>query len=236
MMQPMTEAPEGILLVDKPEGKTSFHLVKELRHRLKVKKIGHAGTLDPLATGVMVMLIGRNYTRLSDQFLLSDKEYLAEIALGSATDTYDAEGTVIATSPLEPTLEQVKAALALFSGSIQQVPPMYSARKINGQKLYDLARQGKEVERPPIAIHTEITLVDYTFPKLTIRVSCSKGTYIRTLADDIGKTLGCYGHIQALRRLRSGHFHIDQCLPFDHIKDPAFDLLACLQKDLLSST
>lgn len=213
MTEPSTHSPpHGILLVDKPVGKTSFGLVAQLRKLLQVKKIGHAGTLDPFATGVMVMLIGRDYTKLSDRFLTQDKEYIATLKLGEATDTYDCDGTVTFESQKIPTLEELKEAISGFQGEIEQTPPMYSAKKINGKKLYELARKGEEVERKPVSIKVEIELISYDYPLASIRVACSKGTYIRSLAHDIGSTLGCGAHLVQLRRTKSGPFHIEDCL------------------------
>lgn len=209
-----TNSPEisGILLVDKPIGKTSFSLIGALRRILGVKKIGHAGTLDPFATGVMILLVGRQFTRLSDQFLCDNKEYVAEMHLGVATDSYDCDGTVTATSSIKPTREEIDVILNQFQGEVEQVPPMFSAKKINGKKLYELARQGKEIERKAVKVHLQTEILDYTYPYLTIRVSCSKGTYIRSIAHDMGVLLGCGAHLTKLRRTRSGTFNIDQCL------------------------
>ncbi len=178
---------QGLLLVDKPRGKTSFSLVATLRRILGVKKIGHAGTLDPMATGVMVMLIGTHFTRLSDKFLNDDKEYEAEVTLGSTTDTYDAEGVILEKSEIIPTPEQVKQAIEVFQGEILQIPPMYSAKKVNGKKLYELARQGRQVEREPVKIQLETQLLFYQYPLLKLHVKCSKGTYVRSLAYYLGK-------------------------------------------------
>lgn len=203
---------EGILLINKPEGKTSFSLVAALRRLLKVKKVGHAGTLDPFATGVMILLVGKNYTRRSNEYLQQDKEYLGRLQLGVATDTFDRDGTVTTTSDKVPALEDVEAALAQFQGTIEQLPPMFSAKKVNGKKLCDLARQGITVERKPVKVTVSTELLDYTYPHLDIRVTCSKGTYIRTLAHDIGRLLGCCAYLTKLTRTRSGQFELDQCL------------------------
>ncbi len=203
---------EGILLVDKSKGPSSFSLVRTLRKRLGVKKIGHAGTLDPFATGVMVMLIGRRYTRLSDQFLCNDKEYRAEVFLGITTDTYDSEGAVIAQSTHIPTLEDIQEALKLFQGEIEQVPPMYSAKKKDGKKLYELARKGIEIERKPVKISLQTQFIRYEYPYLELQIDCSKGTYIRSVAYDLGLKLGCGAHLTNLRRTRSGRFNIEDCI------------------------
>jgi tRNA pseudouridine55 synthase len=220
----MTSDAKGILLIDKPRGKTSFSLVSSLRKLLGVKKIGHAGTLDPFATGVMVMLIGREYTRQSDQFLCEDKEYLAQIHLGISTDTFDCEGAIEKQSDLVPTLEQIERVLNQFQGELDQVPPMYSAKKINGKKLCELARKGKTVERQPVKVKVKITLISYEYPFVNIAVSCSKGTYIRSLAYDIGNVLGCGGHLSKLQRTRSGPFSINDCFDGSLLHSPSLDL------------
>ena len=221
---------EGILLVDKEKGRTAFYLVKVLRKLSGIKKIGHAGILDPFATGVMVMLIGRPYTKISDRFLKDDKEYIATIKLGEATDTFDCDGAVTRTSDCHPSLSEVEVALSDFQGTIEQVPPMFSAKKINGQKLYHLARQGIEVERKPITIHVTTTLLDYSYPYLKIRVACSKGTYIRSIANDLGEKLQAFGHLVALERVRSGAFHLDDCINAHDLADPAFSYIPHLRK------
>jgi len=208
----MDNPPHGILLVDKPKGKTSFQLVAALRRILGVKRIGHAGTLDPFATGVMIMLIGREYTKLSDTFLNSEKEYFGQIKLGISTDTYDCDGVVTATSEMVPTKEDVQRVVDQFQGEIEQIPPMFSAKKIQGKKLYELARKGQTIERAPVKIKVNIRIVSYEYPYLNIAVTCSKGTYIRSLAHDIGLSLGCGGHLTALQRTRSGDYKIESCL------------------------
>jgi tRNA pseudouridine55 synthase len=212
--------PEGILLVDKPYGWTSFRLVHVLRKRLGVKKIGHAGTLDPCATGVMVMLIGRRYTRLSNSFLSKEKEYVAKVRLGITTETYDREGKETGCSSFVPSLEEVENILKEFQGEVQQIPPMYSAKKKQGKKLYELARQGKEVEREPVKVWMKTELMSYVYPFLELRVTCSKGTYIRSLADDAGKRLGCGAHLADLQRTRSGDFHLEECIAEKDLDDP----------------
>lgn len=211
---------EGVLLVDKPRGKTSFSLVAQLRRKTGIQKIGHAGTLDPFATGVMVMLIGKNFTRQSDKFLCEDKEYWCKVKLGVDTDTYDCEGKITRTSDKIPTLEELQEALMSFQGTILQTPPMFSAKKIQGQKLYELARKGKEVERQPVQVTLLTTLISYNYPHIELQISCSKGTYVRSIAYDLGQKLGCGGHLAELRRLRSGKFLIKDCIDgnllYDH--------------------
>lgn len=203
---------QGILPVNKPRGKTAFSLVASLRRILGVSKIGHAGTLDPFATGVMVMLIGRSFTKLSDQFLVADKEYQAMVLLGTSTDSFDCDGTVIASSTLIPSQESIEEVIAKFQGEIEQIPPMFSAKKVNGKKLYELARQGRTIDRQPVKIHVATTLLNYQYPYLEIKVTCSKGTYIRSIAHDMGQMLGCGAHLVRLQRVRSGTFHLDQCV------------------------
>lgn len=203
---------EGILIVDKPRGKTSFSLVAELRRALGVKKIGHAGTLDPFATGVMVMLIGRRYTKLSDSFLTCDKEYLAKVYLGQSTDTFDCDGKLIKESQAVPSLEEVIEELKNFQGEVEQTPPMFSAKKVNGKKLYELARQGQTIERKPVKVFLHTELVAYQYPILELRINCSKGTYIRSIANDLGQRLGCGAHLTELIRTRSGNYHLEDSL------------------------
>lgn len=215
---------EGILLIDKPRGPSSFKLVQILRKRLGVKKIGHAGTLDPFATGVMVMLIGRNYTRLSNHFLESNKEYIATIQLGIKTDTYDSEGALLARSEKIPTFVEIEKAIQHFQGEIEQIPPMYSAKKIGGKKLYELARRGIEVQREPVKIQLETHLISYEYPLLELRIECSKGTYIRSIADEMGTMLGCGAHLAHLKRTRSGCFHLADCIGEEELLSPAFNL------------
>jgi tRNA pseudouridine55 synthase len=236
-MQMNQKAIEGILLVDKPKGKTSFSLIAALRKILNVQKIGHAGTLDPMATGVMVLLIGKRYTTLSDQLISNDKEYLAEITLGAATDTYDAEGTVTETSPLLPSHDQIEEALQAFQGTILQTPPMFSAKKVQGQKLYDLARKGVEIERKSVEVKVQTELLEYLYPKIHLRINCSKGTYVRSIAHDLGKALACHGHLSALVRSRSGTFSLQKCVSGDQIFNTPLDVaktivLENLQKGL----
>lgn len=208
---------QGILLLDKPKGKTAFDMVAILRRRLGVRTIGHAGTLDPMATGVMVMLIGKKYTTLSNQFIADEKEYLARVCLGMETDTYDAEGKEIATSALIPTHEAVIEAINQFQGEILQIPPMFSAKKINGKKLYELARKGKTVERAPVKLRVTTELLNYNYPWIDLRVTCSKGTYIRSLAHDLGQQLKCGAHLIELTRIRSGSCLLSDCLKADQL-------------------
>lgn len=198
----------GIINVYKPSGMTSHDVVSRLRKLLNIKKIGHTGTLDPDAVGVLPMCIGRA-TKTADMLTAADKQYIAEVTLGCETDTQDKSGTVINSAQVNVSEADIQRILKNFEGNITQVPPMYSAIKVNGQKLCDLAREGKEVERKPrnITIYKieplEFDLINNRF---TIRVDCSKGTYIRTLCTDIGRRLGCYAHMSTLERTRSGRF------------------------------
>lgn len=205
--------PSGILLIDKPKGKTSFSLVATLRRLLKVKKIGHAGTLDPFATGVMVLLVGRQYTSLSDRFLGVEKEYIATVHLGIETDSYDCDGKILYENTLiHPSLHELQQALLHFQGEVLQTPPMFSAKKKNGKKLYELARQGISIERKAAAVTMHTELISYTYPKAVLKVRCSKGTYIRSIAHDLGKLLGCGAHLTELQRTKSGSFLLKDCL------------------------
>lgn len=228
-MKPESHPPEGILLVNKPKGVTSFSLVGKLRKILNVKKIGHAGTLDPFATGVMVMLIGRNFTRLSDSFLACDKEYIAELRFGQSTDSYDSDGELTAESDLVPTQEALEEVIAEFQGSIMQVPPMFSAKKVGGRKLCDLARKGQEVERKAVPVEVTTTLLSYAYPHAIIRVAASKGTYIRCIGHEIGEKLGCKAHLSELQRIRSGSFHLKDCMDGNFHDSSLEDVLPYLQ-------
>lgn len=225
-----TELKEGLLLINKPEGRTSFSLIRSLRKLTGIKKIGHAGTLDPFATGVMVVLIGREYTRLSDKLLFQDKEYLANVSLGVSTDTYDCDGKIVARSKKVPTLEQIYATLAKFQGEIEQIPPMYSAKKIEGKKLYELARKGQVIERTPAKIQLTTECLSYHYPILSLRVACSKGTYIRSIAHEIGQLLGCGAHLSKLNRTRSGNFCLESCIDGNLLDLPSFDITPHLLK------
>lgn len=212
--------PEGILLVNKPKGKTSFSLVAALRRKLGVKKIGHTGTLDPFATGLVVLLVGKNYTRLSNQFLEKDKEYIARLHLGITTDTYDTEGKVTKTSEHIPSHEDIVKVIQHFQGKILQTPPMFSAKKIQGKKLYELARKGISIERKPVEVDVATTIIHYEYPFLDLHVKSSKGTYIRSLAYDIGELLGCGAHLAELQRTRSGEFTLSNSIDGSLINEP----------------
>lgn len=202
----------GILIVNKPEGKTSFDMIRDVRIKYQTKKVGHIGTLDPLAQGVLPILIGEA-TKLSDILMEHDKEYIAELYLGKSTSTGDREGDVIKEDKdlKQYDIEKIKNALNTFLGKTYQIPPMYSAIKVNGKKLYELARKGVEVEREKRKINiSEIELLDYKDNIIKYRVVCSKGTYIRVLCEDIAKALGTCGYMKSLLRTRVGKFTIDK--------------------------
>lgn len=208
---------EGILPIDKPKGRSSFSLIPSLRKKLQVQKIGHSGTLDPIASGVLIFLIGKNYTKLQGQLMKADKEYTAKLVLGVATDTYDIEGKVTHTSLKKPTLENVSQALETFQGEILQVPPMFSAKKHKGKRLYSLARSGVTVAREPVRVWVKVSLQSYSYPHLHLHIHCSSGTYIRSIANDLGNFLGCYAHIEELFRTRCGEFSLSDCIPFSEV-------------------
>lgn len=202
----------GIVIIDKPAGWTSQDVVSKLRGVLHTRRIGHGGTLDPMATGVLPVFVGRG-TRAVEFFEHAEKTYEAALRLGIITDTEDITGTVLEEKPVSVTPEQLEAALSQFRGEIQQIPPMYSALKINGQKLCDLARKGKQVERQPrtITIH-RLDCLSFDGQTAQLRVTCSKGTYIRTLCKDIGDALGCGGCMESLRRTAAGAYTIDEAV------------------------
>ncbi|WP_348664163.1 tRNA pseudouridine(55) synthase TruB [Chlamydia vaughanii] len=223
-MELATELKEGILLIDKPEGRTSFSLIRALTKLIGVKKIGHAGTLDPFATGVMVMLVGRKFTRLSDVLLFEDKEYAGVAHFGTTTDSYDCNGKIVGRSKKIPTYEEILEAAQYFQGEIQQIPPMFSAKKINGKKLYEYARKGLSIERRHSTVQVSLQITKYEYPLLHFSVHCSKGTYIRSIAHELGNMLGCGAYLEELRRLRSGSFSIDQCIDGRLLDNPDFDV------------
>lgn len=210
---------DGIVIVDKPQGWTSQDVTARLRRVFGTRRIGHGGTLDPMATGVLPVFVGRA-TRAVEFFEHAEKTYETVLRLGITTDTEDMTGTVLTEENVFFTEEQLQETLAAFRGEILQVPPMYSALKVNGQKLCDLARKGKTVERQPrpITIH-ELTLVERGENTLRLRVRCSKGTYIRTLCKDIGEKLGCGGCMESLRRVAAGEYTIDEAVPLQTLLD-----------------
>ena len=212
---------DGIVIVDKPQDWTSQDVTARLRRVFNTRRIGHGGTLDPMATGVLPVFVGRA-TRGVEFFEHAEKTYEAVLRLGLTTDTEDVTGTVLTEAPVSATDEQIAETLEAFRGNIMQVPPMYSALKVNGQKLCDLARKGKTVERQPrpITIH-ELTLLERGENTLHLRVRCSKGTYIRTLCKDIGEALGCGGCMERLRRVQAGEYTIEEAVPLQELLDTA---------------
>ena len=203
----------GIVIVDKPAGWTSQDVVSKLRGVFKTRRIGHGGTLDPMATGVLPVFVGRA-TRGVEFFEHAEKTYEAVVQLGVTTDTEDTTGTVLEEKPVSVTESEFLSVLGQFRGEIQQIPPMYSALKVNGQKLYDLARQGREVERKSRAITIfKLECLEFSGDSARILVHCSKGTYIRTLCKDIGAALGCGGCMAQLRRVQAGEYSISQAVP-----------------------
>lgn len=210
----------GLILVNKPVGITSFKLVHIIKKKLNVKKVGHCGTLDPLASGLMIVLVGK-YTKLQDKFMKQDKVYHATIKLGLKTDSGDLDGKIISQSDFSHvTKEIIEQVCKSFMGKINQIPPMYSALKVNGQKLYTLARKGITIERKPreITIYS-IDLTDYQKDNFSIRVRCSSGTYIRTLAEDIGKKLNTDTVLINLIREEIGNYKLSDSLNIDDIKE-----------------
>lgn len=209
----------GIVIVDKPEGWTSQDVTARLRRVFNTRRIGHGGTLDPMATGVLPVFVGRA-TRGVEFFEHAEKTYEATLRLGLITDTEDVTGAVLEQRPVEVSEQAFLDVLSRFRGEILQVPPMYSALKVNGQKLCDLARKGKEVERQPrpITIH-ELECLEFTGETARLRVRCSKGTYIRTLCKDIGEALGCGGCMEALRRVQAGEYGIEEAVPLQDLLD-----------------
>ena len=211
----------GIVIIDKPAGWTSQDVTARLRRVFGTRRIGHGGTLDPMATGVLPVFVGRA-TRGVEFFEHAEKTYETELLLGVATDTEDTTGTVLFRREVSVTQEQLTEVLERFRGEIMQIPPMYSALKVNGQKLCDLARKGRQVERQPrpVTIH-ELTLLSREGDTLHLRVRCSKGTYIRTLCADIGEALGCGGCMQALRRTQAGEYTIAEAVPLQQLLEAA---------------
>ncbi len=209
----------GILIVDKPAGWTSQDVAAKLRGVFHERRVGHGGTLDPMATGVLPVFIGRA-TRAAEFMESAEKEYVAGLRLGLVTNTQDTSGETLCEQPVSVTREQLEAVLRRFTGPIEQIPPMYSAVKIGGRKLYELARKGQEIERTPraVTIH-ELELLDGGGADWTLRVRCTKGTYVRTLCHDIGAALGCGGCMSSLRRTMAGRFPLDGALTMTQILD-----------------
>ena len=219
MLAPQKEL-DGVLLVDKPTDHTSHDVVARLRGKLRMKRIGHAGTLDPMATGLLVILVGKS-TRLSQYLVGIDKEYEGTMELGKTTNSQDADGEVMETRPVpELTEEGVRTVIQGFLGDQYQLPPMFSAIKIDGVPLYKTARKGGEVEREPRFIRVmSWDLLRFASPRLDFRLRCTKGTYVRTLGHDLGTKLGCGAHLTALRRTATDRFHVSQALTLDQLQE-----------------
>lgn len=209
---------DGAILIDKPVGPTSHDVVDSIRRRFQIKKVGHCGTLDPNATGLLIIVLGRG-TKLSEKLMGDDKVYEGTIKFGETTDSYDTDGELTASLPVPlMTLEQLNEEAAKFIGDQLQVPPMVSAIKKNGVPLYKLARKGIEIEREPRLIHIyNFRFTDYTEPLGQFRVACTKGTYVRSIAHDLGQKLGCGAHLATLRRSVSGKFEVADAIKFDDV-------------------
>jgi tRNA pseudouridine55 synthase len=215
-----TVTPDGVLLVDKAEGMTSHDVVAVLRRKLDIKKVGHCGTLDPIATGLLLLTIGRG-TKIQDLLMSEDKEYVGTLSLGVSTSTQDRQGAVVEERPVPQLNEsEIRAAFEKFRGDFYQMPPMVSAIKQGGVPLYKLARQGKVVEREPRLVHVYRYTIDrIALPEIGFSVMCSKGFYVRTYAHDIGAALGCGAHLKSLRRTKSGRFDVANAISVDEIKN-----------------
>jgi tRNA pseudouridine55 synthase len=217
MMQEFT-ALDGAILIDKPAGPTSHDVVDAIRRQFRIKKVGHCGTLDPNATGLLIVVLGRG-TKLSEKLMSEDKVYEGALKLGESTSSYDADGELVASLPVPPlTLEELNAAAAEFVGDLMQTPPMVSAVKIDGVPLYKLARKGIEVPREPRLVHIyNFRFSAYQEPLAHFRLACTKGTYVRSIAHDLGQKLGCGGHLATLRRVTSGKFDVAQAIPLGEV-------------------
>ncbi|MCE2469256.1 MAG: tRNA pseudouridine(55) synthase TruB [Dehalococcoidia bacterium] len=213
---------DGVINMDKPTGATSMDMVRMIKRLTGVKRVGHAGTLDPIASGVLPICLGQA-TRLMEHMVDGRKIYRGELALGVSTDTYDAQGEAVEERPWDAVArEQLEALLPQFTGNVQQRPPMYSALKHQGRRLYDLAREGLEVERPAREVAVfNLALTEWAPPRAVIEAECGRGFYMRTLAHDLGEALGCGAHLSALARLRAGAFRIDDALQSEHLQQAA---------------
>ncbi len=204
---------EGVLSIDKPAGLSSHDVVARIRLISGIRRVGHTGTLDPLATGLLILCLGRA-TRLAEFLAGQNKEYLATIRLGQETNTFDAEGTIVAEKPVNVSKIQLLAALEQFRGKIKQIPPMYSAVKVDGQPLYRRARQGKVIDRPAREVTIfELDLYCWQSPEIQVRLVCSSGTYVRVIAHDLGRSLGCGAYLMGLRRTAVGNHRVDTAIP-----------------------
>jgi tRNA pseudouridine55 synthase len=217
MMQEFS-ALDGAILIDKPAGPTSHDVVDAIRRQFGIKKVGHCGTLDPNATGLLIIVLGRG-TKLSEKLMSDDKVYEGAIKFGETTNSYDADGELVASLPVPPmTVEQLNEATAPFIGDLMQTPPMVSAVKINGVPLYKLARKGIEVPREPRLVHVyNFKFSAYQEPLGHFRLACTKGTYVRSIAHELGEKLGCGAHLASLRRVNSGKFDVAQAIPLAEV-------------------
>lgn len=215
----LIDDPAGILLADKPSGPTSHDLVDRVRRRFRFKRVGHCGTLDPQATGLLVLVIGRA-TKLSERLMGDDKEYEGTLRLGVTTTSQDADGKILAEQPVPPLApERIEEVFSMFRGDLLQTPPMVSAKKIAGVPLYKLARKGQEVERKPRMIHIfRLEILRTELPEVDFRLLCTKGTYVRTLCHDLGEKFGCGGHLSRLRRTASGKFRVEKAATLETIE------------------
>lgn len=217
---------DGILVINKPQGITSHDVVDRVRRRFNITRVGHAGTLDPMATGVLVMLIGRA-TKLAARFIDDDKEYVATLFLGKRTDTQDSTGRTLEEKDARGVdIDSVRKTFNSFLGDIEQIPPMMSAKKYKGKKLYQLARKGKSVTRTPCRIKIrDIELLDFKLPEVIFRIKCSKGTYVRTLCEDMGVAMGYPAHMSALTRTRSGRFSLAEAQDLNTVCEKDIQLI-----------
>lgn len=214
------QEPQGVLNINKSAGMTSHDVVDEVRRILKMRRVGHTGTLDPQATGVLPICVGRA-TKIARFLTAADKEYLIQMKLGIRTDTMDAEGkTLEERTKIPRSREEVEEVLSRFRGDIYQIPPLFSAKKYHGERLYHLARRGEVVEREPVPVKIyELELIAYEPPFVRLRVFCSKGTYARALCDDIGRALGCGGHLHSLVRLKAGQFRLEEAITLSRLQE-----------------
>lgn len=211
---------QGIVVLDKPNGMTSHQVVQKVRRKFNIKRVGHAGTLDPMATGVLIMLLGKS-TKLFDQFMQFDKAYHATLLLGTKTDTADTEGKTIEERDYRfVTVEDLENAFSQFRGTIEQLPPMYSAVRVNGKKLYEYARAGQTVKRTPrtVTVH-RLTITEFKPPYVSFYMECSKGTYVRQIAEDVGEVLGCGACISQLQRTKIGDYSIEHAVTIDELNE-----------------
>jgi tRNA pseudouridine55 synthase len=221
MNQDVSSPVTGVLLIDKPVGPTSFRIVQQVRRALSIKKVGHAGTLDPLASGLLVVCVSRAATKHIDKIMAGEKEYIGTLCLGQETSTLDAEGEITATGSTDHIDDEaIRVCLTEFLGDQMQIPPLYSAVKHKGKPLYHYARKGEVVKKDPRPVFIrELEMLKKKGDLVTLRVVCSKGTYIRTLADDIGRTLGCGAYLYGLRRTRSGMLSVDDAIDGNLLAD-----------------